>query len=222
VLIATTSYALVSLVDIAYRTIHPLFCSTPIEVGGLGLPPPTIGYILSISGITNGLVQFFFFARIHDRFGTKNVFIAGFASAVPIFIMFPILNIWARKIGVGTGLWVLVAMQMTTSMGLTFCWGKAFYLTMVLLLCTLISAPISGCAFIFVVAATPNKASLGATNGLAQMMTSIMRTFGPAIANSLFSISVERHSLNGWLVYWVLLAVTIASIAFSTTLPKNV
>ena len=222
VLIPASNYATLSFIDIAYRTILPLFFNTPVELGGLGLPPPTIGYILSISGIISGLAQFFFFAHIHNRFGTKNVFIMGLMSAVPTFILFPVLNLWARERGVGTGLWVLAATQMIISMGLAFCWGETFCLMQALLLYILTIISIPGCAFIFISASSPNRASLGVTNGLAQMMTSITRTMGPAMANSLFSLSIKYHLLNGWLVYWVLLAFTIASLAFSTKLPKKV
>lgn len=36
VLIASANYASLSLMDIAYRAVQPLFFSTPIEMGGLG------------------------------------------------------------------------------------------------------------------------------------------------------------------------------------------
>src|SRR5260221_8064234 len=74
VVLAAVNYASLSLVDISFRAIHPLFLSTPIEIVGLGLTPPTIGKLLSVLGIFNGVFQVCFFAKIHDRWGSKRVF----------------------------------------------------------------------------------------------------------------------------------------------------
>ena len=60
VLVAAGNYASVSLLDIAFRAIQPVFLSTPIHLGGLGLSPPSIGSLLSIQGILIGLFQVFF------------------------------------------------------------------------------------------------------------------------------------------------------------------
>ena len=86
---------------------------------------------------------------------------------------------------------------------------------------TIILSQLVGCIFIYIAASAPNKASLGATNGLAQMMVSVMRTFGPAAANSLFALSIRHQYLGGWLVYCVLLAVASGSVLVATTLPHK-
>lgn len=102
---------MLSLVDIAFRGIQPLFFSTPIALGGLGLPPPAIGNILAAWGVLNGLFQMLFFARIHDRWGSRTVFLAGMASALPVFALFPIMNLIARAQGLSTTVWVVVGLQ---------------------------------------------------------------------------------------------------------------
>ncbi|KAI0059266.1 MFS general substrate transporter [Artomyces pyxidatus] len=201
VLVAAINYAGLSLVDIAYRAVQPLFFSTPISLGGLGLPPPTIGKILSFFGILNGIFQVFFFARIHDRWGTKNVFIAGLFSAIPVFLLFPVMNDLAKERGIDVVVWTVVALQIVCSLGLSLCYG---------------------CIFIYIAASSPNKASLGATNGLAQLMVSVMRALGPAAANSLFSLSIQHNLLGGRLVYIVLLVMTIGSIGVGAMLPRQV
>ncbi|KAI0316457.1 MFS general substrate transporter [Amylostereum chailletii] len=180
VLVAAGNYASLSLVDIAYRAVQPLFFSTPVELGGLGLSPPTIGLILSAFGIINGIFQVFFFARIHDHWGTKNVFIAGISSCIPVFALFPVMNFLAREQGIGHAVWAIVALQIVISLGISLCYG---------------------CVFIYIAASAPNKASLGATNGLAQMLVSVTRTFGPAAANSLFSLSIKHQYMHGNMVY---------------------
>jgi len=79
----------------------------------------------------------------------------------------------------------------------------------------------TGCIFIYIAAASPNRASLGATNGIAQVLVSIVRAFGPATATSLFSLSLAKGYMGGGLVYIVLLTFSLVAIAFGTTLPQQ-
>ena len=124
VLIAAGNYASVALVEMALRAIQPVFLSTPINLGGLGLPPPSIGTLLSGQGILNGLFQAFFFAQIHDRWGTKKTFIAGISSAIPAFIMFPVANALARTQGYGIAVWTAIALQLILGVSLNMSFGQ--------------------------------------------------------------------------------------------------
>ena len=124
VIIAAGNYAFLSLVDIAFRAIQPLFYSTPIELGGLGMPPSTIGKILSVYGILNGMIQVLFFARIHDYWGSKKVFTVGMASAFPAFATFPLISYIAKTQGLSTMVWILVAFQILISIGLNLSYGE--------------------------------------------------------------------------------------------------
>ena len=76
--------------------------------------------------------------------------------------------------------------------------------------------------FIFITAAAPNKASLGATNGLAQLSVSILRAVGPALASSMYSLSIdkEHHYMNGGLVYYVTVMLSFGGIWVGSLLPK--
>jgi hypothetical protein len=80
----------------------------------------------------------------------------------------------------------------------------------------------SGAIFIYLSASSPNRASLGATNGLAQCFVSATRAIGPAAANSLFSLSIEKHLLGGAFVYYVLIALTLVAIFVASLLPTKV
>ncbi|KIM36642.1 hypothetical protein M413DRAFT_448986 [Hebeloma cylindrosporum] len=201
VIIAAGNYASLSLVDISFRAIQPLFFSTPIHLGGLGLPPPTIGNLLSIFGILNGVFQVFFFARINDHWGSKRVFFCGIASGIPVFASFPVINYLARHYGYSTTLWIAVGFQIVISLGLSLSYGAIF---------------------IFIANASPNRASIGATNGVSQMTVSIMRAIGPAAANSLFSVSMDKGYLGGYLVYYILLFVVCISLVIASMLPRHV
>ena len=124
VLIAALNYACLALVDISTRAIQPVFFSTPIELGGLGLPPHHIGKILAVYGIINGFLQIFYFAKMHARFGTKNVYIAGIASSLLVFISFPVINHLARTVGAQHWLvWLAVAFHVITSIFINFSYG---------------------------------------------------------------------------------------------------
>jgi hypothetical protein len=48
-----------------------------------------------------------------------------------------------------------------------------------------------------------------------------MRAFGPAVANSLFSLSMEKGYLGGSLVYVVLIGVVFLAIALASLLPRR-
>lgn len=124
VVLAAANYAFLSLVDIAFRGIHPVFLSTPIELGGLGLTPPTIGKLLSSLGILNGIFQVCFFAKIHDRWGSKRVFIAGLTSSLPAFALFPVINLLARRQGYSFAVWTAVGAQIVIFIFVNMSFGK--------------------------------------------------------------------------------------------------
>ncbi|KAL0060381.1 hypothetical protein AAF712_012832 [Marasmius tenuissimus] len=202
VAISAGNYACLSLVDIAFRAIQPLYFSTPTNLGGLGLPPSTIGNILSIFGLLNGIVQIFFFARIHDRLGSKTTFTIGIASTIPIFLTFPVLRYLVLANGGPTpAVWVVVGIQIVISILLSFSYGAIF---------------------IYIQAASPNRASIGATNGIAQLSVSICRAIGPAAANSLFSLSIKKGYLGGYLVYYVLIGIAALALVAASLLPRRV
>ncbi|KAJ8688845.1 hypothetical protein PTI98_013590 [Pleurotus ostreatus] len=202
VLTATASYAALALVDISYRAIQPLFLSTPLALGGLGWPPARIGRLLAAWGILNGLFTAGCFARIHARWGTKRVFVWGLASAIPVFALFPLISGAARRAGTGTGGLVhgLVLLQVVVSLGLSLSYGAIF---------------------IFISSAAPSRQSLGAVNGLSQVVVSIMRAVGPAAANSLFSVSITSGWFGGQLVYVILVASTGVALLVSAMLPRH-
>ena len=115
ILIAAGNYASLSLLDIALKAILPVFLSTPIRLGGLGLPPSSIGTILSVQGFLNGIFSIFFFAKIHDRWGAKKTFIAGVAAAIPATVMYPTANAFARTQGYSIAVWIAIGIQIISA-----------------------------------------------------------------------------------------------------------
>jgi hypothetical protein len=78
----------------------------------------------------------------------------------------------------------------------------------------------TGTIFLFVRAASPTPAALGATNGLSQTIASLMRAVGPACATSLFAVSREHQLMGGHLVYFVYFLIAAVTVAASFLLPE--
>jgi hypothetical protein len=216
VMIPIANYGILGLVDIGVFVLLPLFYASPIEIGGLGLPPPIIGTFLAIYGIVDGTVQALFAAKIIERIGTKKVFCSAVLCFYPLVILFPIMSaVVIAQANVGPIIWVLLIVQLI------------FMVLMDLSYCVYVQplgnqrSHIRGIAtiFIFVTRAAPNKESLGSTNGLSQSLTSIARAIGPALTTSLFAFSKEYNVLGGNLIYVILAILVTILVLLSQRLP---
>ncbi|TFK47990.1 MFS general substrate transporter [Heliocybe sulcata] len=197
--IAVLNYGTISLLSMSYSFTQPLFLSSPIGKGGLGLSPPTIGYILGASGLWNGLFQGLFFPALHRRLGTKRLFIISVCTYIPLFLLWPVMTIASVRAGyVTSAVMGLLAMQ-------------------------LVMYPLSrsgfSCSHIFITSAAPTRSSLGATTGLGQTVASFMRVVGPALSASLFAVSLQKNLLGGYLVYVILMILTLGTIGGASLLP---
>lgn len=108
VVISIANYMTLAFLDISVNALLPLFFHMPIAMGGLGLNPVRIGYIMAFYGAGTGTFQVLFFSRLVRRFGTRRVFIMTMATFVPAFLIFPLISLVAKKWGVSTGVWLLV------------------------------------------------------------------------------------------------------------------
>ncbi|KAF9007525.1 major facilitator superfamily domain-containing protein [Cyathus striatus] len=201
VVISVSNYVALAFLNISVNALIPLFFSMPIEFGGLGFTPPTIGYIMGAYGAGTGLYQALFFSKIIRRFGERRIFILGIMSFFPVFLLFPATSLIAQRYGITIFVYLLIT----------------------LLLCILAFMDMAyGCIFMYVTSSAPNKRSLGATNGLSQTTVSISRAVGPAMATSLFSLSVEKNILFGYGVYAVLAVLSIFAMFLAVQLPARV
>ncbi|KAI0264194.1 MFS general substrate transporter [Gloeopeniophorella convolvens] len=191
VLLSVANYAMLSLLEISLLVLQPLIYSTPISLGGLGMAPAAIGTAVGLLGIPNAF-QFTWFPPAVARFGPRRVFIAGVASFLPAFVLFPLANLAARQGGPDSGVvWTLVGAQL----GMTVLTTMPF-----------------GCIYMYVSSAAPTSDLLGATNGLAQTVVSAQRAIGPAVATALFAFSLEHEILGGngaYVVFAVFIAATL-------------
>ena len=227
-IVASANYAFLGLVDVSFRTLQPVFLSTPVALGGLGLDPPAIGTIMSSFGILNGFFTVCFFSRMADYFGVKQVFLIGVSAAVPCFSLFPIINALARNSiersgGLGLEVWVAVSLQIVLVVLFCMSYSTSAPANSNFPRNCLTRLSVSGAIFILIAASAPNKASLGATNGFAQLSVATVRAIGPALASSVYSLSIDEthHYMNGGLVYYVTVALSLGAIWMGSLLPKD-
>ncbi|KAJ7760686.1 major facilitator superfamily domain-containing protein [Mycena maculata] len=200
VIISVANYVSLAFLNTTFGALQPLFYTMPIEIGGLGLPPSKIGLILSAYGVTAGLFQVFFFARLVRRFGEKRVVMGGIATCLPIFALLPVMNIIAQRSGVSFVIWILIGC--------------------VLALGALMETSF-GAVFMFLTASAP-KSSRGTVNGLAQTSVSLARALGPAMSTSLFSLSVQHNLFEGYMVYLIYLVLSALALVIAWQLPDEI
>ena len=105
-------YAALGFIDIAYMALFPLFCATPLALGGLGFGPPRIGAALGAFGLSDGLFQLLVFPRAVDRLGVKRVLQFSLSMFVPIYALFPAMSLYARAYGADApGVYALIGLQ---------------------------------------------------------------------------------------------------------------
>jgi len=200
ILIALTCYAFLAFIDQCMAVLQPLMYSSFIPLGGLGFSSFTIGLIMGIWGVLNGLFSVFAFPRLVKIFGPRRLYIFAFANYLICLAAFPILGVLSRKSGrVDGAVWAVLVIQLGAYM--------LAYMSY-------------GCVFILVNEGAPRTA-LGALNGLAQTVASLMRAIAPSTASSLFSLSLEHNIVAGNLVYIVLLAIVALGVAASLQIPKS-
>ncbi|KAG2038143.1 MFS multidrug-resistance DHA1 sub-family, partial [Suillus americanus] len=197
VLTVTASYVTMALVHMAFISVLPVFYATSIELGGLSLDPRRIGAILAAQGASHGIFQLLFYAHLHDRFGARAIHITGVSSGIPLVILFPVINALARSHGIGLAVWQCVTIQLALTISLIMCYPSLA---------------------LFVRTAAPNRASLGATNGMVQMFAAGARIIGTSSAASVFSYSMQEGH-DAWLVYYFLMAIVFLAVGASLLLP---
>ncbi|KAF6748556.1 major facilitator superfamily domain-containing protein [Ephemerocybe angulata] len=193
------NYGFFSFLDMSVSALIPLIYSTPIKYGGLGMDPFTIGVIMGTYGISKGVLLALFLGKTVRRYGpTKLIQTSIFAQFVSMSA-FPVANLLARRAGGADGRVACVIILQ--------------YLAQTMV------APCYSSMTILVVRSCPNKLLLGSANGAAQTLTSASRAFAPAIASSLFSLSVQRKWAGGYAVYYIFLVLVLLMVRMTRYLP---
>ena len=95
----------------------------PVSIGGLGLIPRNVGYILSVYGFTNGIFQIVMLGRLVRRFGVKAVFVTSVFAFIPICAFSPVMNLLVRRSGFSYVIWVVLGCQLSASLVMELGYG---------------------------------------------------------------------------------------------------
>ncbi|KAI9455177.1 MFS general substrate transporter [Lactarius psammicola] len=202
VLISISSYGVLVLLTMAVSALIPLVWSTSVELGGLGMSPASIGLWMSGYGCMNGIAQYGFVPRFVSRFGPRSVFLISVSMCALIYAMFPFENLAFRHAsgGLKVAERLFIVLQLSS-----FCIAQMGYSVI----------------YMYISSAVPNKRSLGATNGLAQVVSSIQRMVAPAIADWLFAFSLMNNVLGGNFAYVILVVLVGVGLCISVQLPRH-
>lgn len=220
VLIPVASYVCLASLHAGSNAIQPLFLAMPVNIGGLGLPSRNVGYILGTYGFANSMFQLVMLGRLVRRFGVKAVFVTSISAFIPIYSLSPIMNLLVRRNGFSYLIWVVLGCQLSASLVMELGYG-AYPFTDNLSPGVYQAKFGLGCVYMYITAASPNKRSLGATNGLSQTLVSIGRILTPVMASSLLSFSIQYHILWGYAAYIALVFLTIGGIGLASKLPTT-
>ncbi|KAG2075375.1 MFS general substrate transporter [Suillus decipiens] len=199
ILIPVLHYGLLCFVDQCMLVLMPLMYSTSRPLGGLGFSSNTIGLVMSAWSMLNGTIQVYAFPRLLRQFGPKRLYITSFAFYLITFSTYPLMNYMAKR-NMEAGMWLILCVQLVAYI--------VAYITY-------------SCIILYVNNAAPSKDLLGATNGLAQTLGSVMRAVGPTAVSSLFALSLEKNLVGGTAVYWIMCTIVIFVLGLSTYLPKS-
>ncbi|KAJ6468322.1 major facilitator superfamily multidrug-resistance, DHA1 sub-family [Mycena sanguinolenta] len=201
VFIALMNHAFLCFCQMSYDVMIPLVYATPIAMGGLGLSPLYIGRIMGLCGLLNVFTQIFLAARAIRYFGPHRIFITAFCCLTFSFLAYPFLNFFARKAdGIDWRVILVMLVQLSSSF---------------------VIFPTFGCTQMFIVDSAPTQNSLGGVNGLAQMVSAVLRSIAPTFAASLFSSSVSYNLLGGNLVFFVMCGISLCGLRAALLLPKK-
>lgn len=98
VVLSISSYVLLAFLNISFVALFPLFCAMPVSIGGIGLTPSDIGYIMGAYGVFTGIFQFCYFAKIVEWLGEKRMYGNGIMSFLVLFGTMPAMN-WNARVG---------------------------------------------------------------------------------------------------------------------------
>ncbi|KAG2146252.1 major facilitator superfamily domain-containing protein [Suillus clintonianus] len=199
VLIVAASNGTLILYGLTIRSILPIFYATPIGLGGLSLDPPRIGAIFATSAFVGGIFQVLFYDRLHDRFGAYVIYMTGLCSGIPAVILFPVINVLARAHGMGWPVWLAITIQLILLAVLEMC-----------------QAGIG----LFIRASAPNRASIGAANGVIQLVGGVARIIGPVCGAAVFSYSMHEGR-DAWLAYYFFMTMGFIAIGTAVFLPRD-
>ncbi|KAF9453686.1 hypothetical protein P691DRAFT_755313 [Macrolepiota fuliginosa MF-IS2] len=191
VLLSISNYAVLSFLTMSYLAIQPLFLAMPIAIGGLALEPIQIGSILGFLGFCTAFIQALFLGPSVRRFGLRKVLKYSVSASIPMLLLFPLMNICAND-------WQ--AYHHPNS--------RVTMYTLLVIQSVLFAIHDLGygCVFIYITSS---------------MAASVARLVGPAFANTMLGLSIEKGWMGGYAVYFLLSCTAVGGVLLVEMLPKS-
>ena len=160
--------------------------------GGLALPPPRIGLALAILGAIGITLQLFVYPRLSHRLGATRsyrIFLALFPITYTLVPFLSVVPSWSKPPDGVSGVLIWTA------------------ITVVLFIQVLARTFALPCAAILINNCSPHPSVLGTVHGLGQSVSSLTRTFGPAVGGWIFGKGLDIGVVG--LAWWVLACVAV-------------
>ena len=91
------NFTCLAFLDMGHFVLLPLFYSTSIPLGGLGLDPYRIGIMLGTFGFCNAIVQARLLGVVIRKFGARKVYITSFPGLTVCVTLYPIMKHLVRR-----------------------------------------------------------------------------------------------------------------------------
>jgi hypothetical protein len=148
------SFGLLSLMGTSVNAIVPLFCFTPIEIGGLGFSPTLIGRAMSARAVFTIIVQLLAFPTLQRRIGTIKMYKWLMLFWIPAFGGLPLTNAFAR-LQWNVAVWLCLGVSLMCGSIANMAFGMSHLKGKLTVVCNLL----------MVNDASPSPRHLGAING---------------------------------------------------------
>lgn len=192
------NYGSLALAQILFDELLPVFAKTEQGQGGLGWSSGDVGSLQVVQGATQIVLNLFLYPRLAARFGLVTCFRYSMLPLVPVLLLFPALGRLTPWPG---ALWG----------GMAFGVGcKAFFMS-------------TGFTSVMLLINNSSRGrALGAINGVAQSVASLVRAMGPTCGGALYSASLSFNGLGSYrlhTVYAIMSAIIATTFGLSFLLP---
>ncbi|KAG8973178.1 hypothetical protein FRC05_009039 [Tulasnella sp. 425] len=195
----------------AFTSTFVLWTYTPLRLGGLQREPAEIGLVISVIGTLGIAMSTMVFPYLHARFKSVPLFTACVGFWGVAYALIPLVEMIVRNV-------LQPTQPPEPAPPLKGLWG--------LVLCILVTQRIGSMAYpaymLVVKEAMPDPAAVGTLFGLATAANCLGEGTAPAIASSLFALSVDRNLLGGNLVWIILIALAAFATWFARGLKSRV
>jgi hypothetical protein len=213
--------SVLSFLDMGHLVLLPLFYSTSIPLGGLGLDPFVIGITFGTFGFINAVIQANLLGPLIRKYGARKVYIASCPSLFAYFTLYSVIKFLAQLSGRVDG---FVIACMVIQMGFLICKSCSYGIHLFFTFCDaeyLYITFLTGSLHVIMAQQVADGGRMGTALGVSQMLTSVMRSISPFLVSSLFSISLQRQLAGGNLVFYVLMGLTLLYVRISHMVPHH-